>query len=78
MTDLLIALKNITGDPVSTVLCSHQPAVRKGAELTAFLEYMTASRMNQAEPFDMGSTIHTYAVRKEPEEWTLIFDKDKI
>ena len=78
MTNLLITLKNITGDPVSTVLCSHQPAVRKGAELTAFLEYMTASRMNQAEPFDMGSTIHTYAVRKEPEEWTLIFDKDKI
>ena len=34
--------------------------------------------MKKADPVDMGSSISTYGIHKEPEDWTWIFDMDKI
>ena len=53
-------------------------APRKGSELKAFLDYMTEERMKKADPVDMGSSVSTYRIHKEPEDWTLVFDMDKI
>ena len=65
------------GGEISHVICSHQPMVREGSELKAFLAYMTDERLDSAPAVDMGAPINTHQVRKEPEDWTLIFDKDK-
>jgi Zn-dependent hydrolases, including glyoxylases len=62
----------------SSVLCSHQPMLREGRELKDFLAYMTPEKMRTAPKQDMGSSIHTCQIRKEPEDWILLFDRDKI
>ena len=78
MKDLADALESAHGTEISSVLCSHQPAVRKGSELKSFLSWMTDERMQAAPPVDMGSPIDTHQVVKEPEGWALIFDRTKI
>ena len=46
-------------------------------ELKAFLEYMDDERLESAPAVDMGVPIETHEIRKEPEGWTLLFDKGK-
>ena len=74
---ILIRELEAGGRPVEQVLCSHQPAVRAGSELKAFLDYMSDERLRQAPAEDMNCPINTHAVRKQPEDWTLLFDYDK-
>lgn len=78
MTELIRVLEEEYGYPVSAVLCSHQPMVRKASELKAFMTYMSDERMKKASEVDMGAPVHTCEIRKEPEGWILLFDKDKI
>ena len=78
MKELIRTLENVEGGHISHVICSHQPAVRKGYELKAFLDYMTDERMMNAEKADMGTPIHTCQIRNEKEDWTLLFDRDRI
>ena len=78
MYTLIDALEKELEKPIHHVLCSHQPILREGEELKAFLEYMTEDRMEKSEAVDMGSTIHTYQVTEKNREWTLVLDKDKI
>ena len=79
--DNMIRLTAALGDEdaaIRHVICSHQPMVRTGTELYDYLAFMTAERMREAPAVEMGSPIHTHQIRKEPEDWTLIFDRDKI
>ena len=76
MVRLLRMLETESGDEIRTVLCSHQAAPRTGKELSDFLGYMTDERLKQAPPVDMGSPIHTHRIVRD--QWTLIFDADKI
>ena len=78
MFRFLSLLEEQHGQIPETILCSHQPSIRKGSELKAFLDSMTEVRMKKADPVDMGSSVSTYGIHKEPEDWTLIFDMDKI
>ena len=76
MIRLIGMLKNESGTDISTVLCSHQPSPRTGQELSEFLGYMTDERLKEAPPVNMGSPIHTHQIVRD--QWTLIFDADKI
>ena len=60
------------------ILCSHQPAMRNGDELKNSLAYMTDERISSAPTVNMGAPINTCMIRNEAEDWTLIFDRDKI
>ena len=76
MIRLARMLETESGAEIGTVLCSHQPAPREGKELSEFLAYMTDERLKEAPPVDMGSPIHTHRIVRD--QWTLIFDADKI
>lgn len=78
MLSLIRILEKNDHDTIEAVLCSHQPMLRKGSEMKNFLCYMTDNQMKTAAHIDMGAPVNTCAVRKEPEGWTLIFDRDKI
>ena len=77
MNLLIRELEKQCGKDIRSVLCSHQPMVREGTELKKFLAYMTDERLESAPAVDMGTPIHTHLIGKEPEGWTLIFDKEK-
>ena len=77
MKELISCLEMETGQEIRYVLCSHQPMVRKAEELKAFLEYMDDARLEAAQAVDMGVPIETHEIRKEPEGWNLLFDKEK-
>lgn len=77
MKDLIRALEEEQGQEILYVLCSHQPMVREAKELKSFLEYMDDERLASAPAVDMGVPIETHEIRKEPEGWTLLFDRDK-
>ena len=77
MTDLLRTLEETTGKPPARVLCSHQPGVREGAELVAYLEEITGEAIQNAPPTDMGSPIETCRIQFSRPEWTLVFDRKK-
>ena len=77
MKELVGALEKEHGKEILHVLCSHQPMAREAKELKAFLEYMDDERLESAPAVDMGVPIETHELRKEPEGWTLLFDKDK-
>ena len=77
MKRLIRELKSADGREILHVLCSHQPLPRSGSELEAFLDYMSDGQLNAAQAVDMGAPIHTRAVEKGPEGWTLIFDEEK-
>ena len=66
------------GSEIRHVLCSHQPLMRTGKEMKDFLEYMSDERMASAPAADMDSPINTHIIRKDTEDWTLVFDKDKV
>lgn len=78
MLELLRSLEGKWQSTAVQVLCSHQPRARAASELWEFLEYMTDERLLEAPAEDMNCPIHTHAVRKEPEGWTLVFDRDKL
>lgn len=77
MKELIHTLEKEHGQEILYVLCSHQPKVRDAKELKAFLEYMDDERLESAPAVDMGVPIETHEIRKEPEGWTLLFDKGK-
>lgn len=77
MKRLISCLEKETGQEIRYVLCSHQPMVREAEELKAFLAYMNDVRLDAAPAVDMGVPIKTHEIRKEPEGWTLLFDKEK-
>ena len=77
MISLIRSLEEEKGHAIQNVLCSHQPMIRKGTEIKAFLDYMTEERMKNAPAVDMGATINTHRIAKEPEGWELVFDIDK-
>ena len=77
MKELVRTLEKEHGQEILHVLCSHQPMVRAAEELKAFLEYMDDERLESAPAVDMGVPIETHEIRKEPEGWTLLFDKEK-
>ena len=70
------ALEEESGTEISRILCSHQPMPREGAEMKAFLAYMTDERLKTAPPVDMGAPINTHQIVKD--EWTLVFDQSKF
>ena len=76
MVSLITALESGKSAAVSHVLCSHQPMLREGCEIKGFLAYMTDERMRNAPFVDMGAPINTHSIVRD--EWTLIFDADKI
>ena len=76
MKALLTALE-ADGGEILHVLCSHQPMVREGAELKAFLAALTDEALKAAPAVDMGSPIHTREFRDDGHGWVLIFDGDK-
>ena len=78
MISVISALETESGREIEKVLCSHQPMMRTGSELKSFLKYMTDERMEEAPATDMGAPINTHRIMKDPEGWTLIFDRDKI
>lgn len=78
MLDLIRTLEEEKGMQVMHVICSHQPMIRNGSELKAFLAYMTDERLNSAPAVDMGAPINTHQICKEPEGWTLVYDYDKL
>ena len=77
MKTLIHEVETASGQEIRYVLCSHQPMARQAEELKAFLDYMDDERLDTAPAVDMGVPIHTHEIRKEPEDWTLLFDKDK-
>ena len=77
MKELIRDLETESGQEIETVLCSHQPSARKASEIKSFLTYMSDERIGKAPDVDMGAPIHTCEIRKEPEGWILLFDKDK-
>ena len=74
---LIDQLENATGSDILHILCSHQPAPREGAELKAFLAYMTEERLAAAPSVDMGVPINTRQVTESGRGWVLLFDADK-
>ena len=77
MMELISSLERESGQEIRYVLCSHQPMVREAEELKAFLAYMDDVRLETAPAVDMGVPIKTHEIRKEPEGWTLLFDREK-
>ena len=78
MLALIRLLEQKHHDTIDNVLCSHRPMLLKGSELKSFLRYMTDEQIQAAAYIDMGAPVNTCAVRNEAEDWTLIFDRDKI
>jgi len=78
MRSLVRTLDETYGKGVRHVLCSHQPMLREGQELKAYLDYMTEGLMRSAPAVDMGAPVNTHMIRNEGKDWTLIFDADKI
>ena len=78
MKELIRTLEEENGREIRYVICSHQPMMRKGQELKAFLEYMTDERLKNAPGIDMGAPINTHEIRNDEYGWQLIFDIDKI
>jgi glyoxylase-like metal-dependent hydrolase (beta-lactamase superfamily II) len=76
MKVLIQTLESDFGSPIGTVVCSHQPMPREGAEIKSFLEYMTDEQMKKAPAVDMGAPIDTHQVVKG--DWVLLFDQAKI
>ena len=77
MQTLVRELERDGAGEIRLVLCSHQQAPRKASEMKAFLEYMTEERMRTAPAEPMNSPINTHVIRKDPEGWALIFDRDR-
>ena len=77
MKELIAGLEKETGEEIRHVLCSHQQKPRQAKEVKAFLEYVDDERLDSAPAVDMGEPIQTHEIHKEPEGWTLVFDKDK-
>ena len=77
MLSLIRTLEEESGTEITKVLCSHQPMVREGSELKAFLAYMTDERLEAAPAVDMGAPINTHQVVLPEKDWTLLFDADK-
>ena len=77
MVLLLGQLEAASGTEILHVLCPHQPAPREGAELKAFLDYMTEDRLLAAEKVDMGAPIDTRRVFCPEKDWILLFDAAK-
>ena len=75
---LIRALEEKSGRKIRHVLCSHQPMLRDADELKEFLGWASDERLKAAEPADMGSPVHTRALRDADRDWTLIFDRDKL
>ena len=75
---MIRTLEQDGGKEISSVICSHQHTVRKGSEMKEFLDYITDKRLREAPAIDMGTQIHTHQIRNASEEWTLIFDRDKL
>ena len=78
MLSLIRTLEEESGTEITKVLCSHQPMVREGGELKAFLAYMTDEQLEAAPAVDMGAPINTHQVAVEEKGWVLVFDRDKI
>lgn len=78
MKELIRVLEEESGRGIRYVICSHQPMMRKGEELRAFLDYMTDERMKDVPGIDMGAPISTHEIRNDKMGWQLIFDYDRI
>ena len=77
MTLLVGQLESASGTEITHILCPHQPAPREGAELKAYLAYITEDRLASAPGVDMGVPINTHQVTDPERGWTLLFDADK-
>jgi len=77
MLSLINSIEKAYKKEISSVLCSHQPMLRAGAEMKNFLAYMNETRMKEAGFTDMGAPINTHIIRNEEKDWTLVFDADK-
>ena len=77
MKKLIPALEAEMGKEIGMVLCSHQGKPRTGAELKAFLEYMTEERIRTAPAVDMNSPIRTRQAGLPEKGWVLVFDGDR-
>ena len=78
MKAIISTLEHETGREIRHVLCSHRENMRSGGELKGFLEFVSDEKLKKAPPIDMGAPINTHEVRKDPDGWQLIFDRDKI
>lgn len=78
MKSLIRSLEEENGRKIRHVLCSHQPMLRDAEEMKAFLDWASDERLAAAEDEDMGSPIHTRAIRDDGRGWTLLFDRDKL
>lgn len=78
MLALLKRLEETEGSLPRHALCSHQPMLRDGAEVKAFVEYMTDAVLDSAPPVNMNSPIRTHEVRNDAMGWNLVFDRDKL
>ena len=74
---LIDQLENATGSDILHILCSHQPAPREGAELKAFLDYMTEARLQTAEKVEIGTPVDARQVVCPEKNWVLLFDAAK-
>ena len=77
MKELIRTLEEESRREIRHVICSHQPMMREGRELKAFLEYMTDDRLKNAPGIDMGAPIDTHEIKNIENEWVLIFDQKK-
>ena len=77
MTLLVGQLEGAFGGEIRHVLCSHQPALRTGEELKAYLAFITEDRLLSAEKADMGSPVDTRRVTCPEKGWMLVFDAEK-
>ena len=77
MLSLIGQLESASGRELRHVLCSHQPAPREGAELKAFLDYMTEARLQAAEKVETGTPVDARQVVCPEKNWVLLFDAAK-
>lgn len=77
MLTLIRDLESESGEEIRNVLCSHQPMLREGSELKAYLAYMTDERLRDAPVVQPGPPYDICEIRKDPEDWTLAFDPAK-
>ena len=76
MLRLLEGLEASTG--VQKILCSHQPMIREGTELKAYLQWITPKVLASAERSPLSSEINVRRAFREDRGWELFFDADKI
>ncbi len=77
MLKLVSQVEEEAGEEILHVICSHQPAPRKGSEMKEFLAFMTDERLRTAPAADMGAPVNTHRITVPERGWTLVFDADK-